>query len=105
MDLAHRQLVRGAPPGTGRAHVLVIEPSNGDGEGAAGGGQRGARRVRRRARGGPVPNLPSLELAPTADLIDVPGPPPTARVAGMPHGSNGLMLTPKHGHEGGSSCR
>ena len=82
MDLAHRQLVRGAPANTGRAHVLLIEPSNGNAEGVAGGGQRGARRVRRRALGGPVPNLLFLELGFTDDLIDVPGLPPTPLVVG-----------------------
>ena len=39
IDLAHRQLVRGAPANTGRAHVLLIEPSNGNAEGVAGGGR------------------------------------------------------------------
>jgi hypothetical protein len=63
------------------AHLLVIEPANCSGEGVAGGSQRGGRSVRRPPRGGPVPNLPSLELEPTADLVDVPGLPSTPTVA------------------------
>ena len=70
IDLVHRQVVRGAPPGIDEAQLLAVECTGSLGKGMTGGGQRGARRARGRAGGGVLVDPPLLK---ELDLIDTPG--------------------------------
>ncbi len=102
MNLAHRQVVRGAPLDIGRAQLLASQPARCAGEGVA--GQRGARRVRGRAGGGPVANFLFLELEPMADVVDVPGIPPIPKVVLSPPVPYGPVPTSYDDHESVWPC-
>jgi len=94
MDLAHRQVVRGALPRIDREQVLATERASRTGERVAGGGQRGARRDGGRAGGCLVADLLLSELELMADLVDVPGLFPIPKVVFTALVPNGPIPTP-----------
>lgn len=94
MDLAHRQVVRGARPGIDREQLLATERASRTGERVAGGGQRGARRDGGRAGGCLVADLLLSELELMADLVGVPGLAPIPRAVFTTPVANGPIPSP-----------
>jgi hypothetical protein len=97
MDLAHRQVVRGAPLGIDKEQLLTTERASLTGKRVAGGGQRGARRDGGRAGGCLVADLLLSELELMAELAEVPGLAPMPKVVFRTPVTHGPIPTPSYG--------